>query len=202
MRRLYCLLALCLITETAAARDYYVEKEVRCTTGNFCYNTMEETPLNGKLRKYYASGVIMQEAEYKNGQRNGVLSRFYPDGKQKVYEVYTDGVLNGGASTYYNSGNIETEKYYTNGVLDGDHKAYYEDGTIKLEGKYLNGQKHGRERQYDINGKPVNEITYSLGTPINATCRTFSGQKINYTTEAEKYISLDTTPCRETLNQL
>ncbi len=200
MHRLYYLLALSLITETAAARDYYVEKEVRCTTGGFCYNAVEETPLNGKLRQYYASGVVMLEAEYKNGQRNGVLSRFYPDGKQQVYEVYADGVLNGGASTYYNSGNIKTEKHYLNGVLNGDHKAYYEDGTIKLEGKYLNGKKHGRERQYDINGNPVNEITYNLGTAINAACRTRSGQKINYTAEAEKYISRETTPCRETPN--
>lgn len=197
MHPICCLIVLSLLAETAIARDFYVEKEVRCMMGGFCYNTVDETPLNGKLRLYYPSGVIKLEAEYKNGQRNGVLSRFYPDGKQQVYEVYADGVLNGGVSTYYNSGNIETEVYYINGVLDGDHKGYYEDGTIKLEGKYLNGKKHGRERQYDANGKPVNEITYNLGTPTNAACRTLSGKRINYTAEAEKYISLGTTPCRE-----
>lgn len=197
MRCLYCLIVLSLIAETAAARDFYVEKEVRCMMGGFCYNAIDETPLNGKLRLYYPNGIIKFEAEYKNGQRNGVLSRFYPDGKQQVFEVYADGVLNGGASTYYNSGNIETEVHYTSGVLDGDHKAYHEDGTIKLEGKYLNGKKHGRERQYDINGKPVNEVTYNLGIPTNAACRTTGGKRINYTDEAEKYISLGTTPCRE-----
>lgn len=179
----------------AAKRAFYVEKEVRCNMSGFCNTIEDDTPLNGKLRLYYPSGIIGAEIEYKNGLKNGVLSRFYEDGKQAAYEVYDNGILNGGASTYYNTGNIKTEMHYVNGILDGDYKGYYEDGSIKLEGKYLNGKKHGKERLYNTAGRAVNEVIYNQGIPTSALCRNQDGSRQNYTNEAVKYLSNNTNPC-------
>lgn len=199
--RLIIIAGLFIAHNATAKRDFYVEKEVRCNMSGFCNSVQEDTPLNGKLRQYYPSGIIKTEAEYKNGLRNGVLSHFYEDGKQSAYEIYNNGILNGGASTYYNTGNIKTEIYYVNGVLDGEYKGYYEDGSIKLEGKYSNGKKHGKERLYNRSGRAVNEIIYNQGTPISALCRKADGSRENYTNKALKYLSNNTTPCGQNLNE-
>ncbi len=203
MRKLLLIVLSAVIVYHAAEakRDFYVEKEVRCGAGQMCY-LLDGQPLNGKLRRYYPTGVVMQENEYRDGMKNGVQQLFYPDGAQRGYAIYLNGKLQGGASLYYKNGNIEFEEQFDNGVLNGERKGYYEDGKIKLKEKYAAGVKDGQEKQYYENGKPRAELWYDHGKVVSAVCWGYDGKRKDYTAEAEEYNRLGGTPCRTIKLQL
>lgn len=188
-------LSLLAINVAEAKRDFYVEREVNCGIGEMCY-LLDGQPLNGKLRRYYPSGVVKQENEYRNGLKNGVQQKFYPDGKQRAYAVFLNGKLQGGASLYYNNGNVEYEEQFDNGVLHGVRYGYYEDGRLKLEEKYVSGVKDGKEKQYYEDGKPRAELWYDHGKITSAACWGYDGKKRDYTAEAEEYAKIGGNPCR------
>ena len=192
---MYLAMMMTVASVAEAKRDFYVEKEVRCGVGGMCYDSVSGLPLNGKLRLYYPDGVVREDINYANGVKDGVAQQYYPDGKQQVYMVYQNGVLEGGVSTYYNSGNMEYETKYAAGMMNGSRVGYYEDGTLMYEGEYVNGVKNGRERRYYEDGKLKSEIVYNMGTPVSASCRKVSGERIDFTGDVGAYLLVGQTPC-------
>ena len=53
---------------------------------------------NGMSKRWYSSGQIAEEGEYKNGRREGLWYGFHPDGKPYYKEQYRDNRLIQGAS--------------------------------------------------------------------------------------------------------
>jgi len=71
---------------------------------------------NGVLRRYYDSGTIKSEVNYRNGRLEGLSNTYYENGNICSRENYKDDRLNGLSKFYYMSGNIRSEIYYRNGV--------------------------------------------------------------------------------------
>jgi antitoxin component YwqK of YwqJK toxin-antitoxin module len=111
---------------------------------------------NGKktglwVRKQKRGGLI-DETEYKNGEKNGTRKTYGDDDVIEKIETYKDDDLNG-VTTEYIHGKPANEHTYADGLRDGPFKTWYEDGkTLKSEGEYTRGSLM-RERRYYPDGK-------------------------------------------------
>lgn len=82
---------------------------------------------NGVFQMYTEDGVLIDNANFKDGERDGVTEQFYNDtGKLRVSANYKSGVLEGEFKAYYPNGNLQGEVNYVNGEMNGDFKEYHE----------------------------------------------------------------------------
>lgn len=108
----------------------------------------------GVWEKREEDGLIIDQSEYKNGERNGKRKSFFNDNTVSKIQTYKDDKLNGITTEYnYKTHNLERETTYVDGREEGPFKVYYEDGkTIKIQGEYLRGYI-SKQKQYYANGK-------------------------------------------------
>ena len=51
---------------------------------------------------------------------------------------------------------------------DGKWEGWYETGNKKYESNYINGNKSGLYQEWDLKGKIIKNITYSLGKELKS----------------------------------
>jgi antitoxin component YwqK of YwqJK toxin-antitoxin module len=94
---------------------------------------------NGTCRKYYPSGQLLEESEWKDDQPEGIYRAFYPDGKPYLECMYRSGKRYGLCVSYYRSGTREVEAWYENNLPEHPWKYYDEDGNIRFVLQYRKG---------------------------------------------------------------
>ncbi len=106
------------------------------------YSKEENEPAyEGKVKWYYESGKISQEANYSKGILDGNRKVFYESGKLKNKRSYTDGKLNGSWEAYYENGQISEKGKYEENLKEGVWETYYTNGKSKEKGKYIFDKK-------------------------------------------------------------
>jgi antitoxin component YwqK of YwqJK toxin-antitoxin module len=106
------------------------------------YSKEENEPTyEGKVKWYYESGKISQEANYSNGILDGNRKVFYESGKLKNKRSYTDGKLNGSWEVYYENGQISEKGKYEENLKEGFWETYYTNGKSKEKGEYIFDKK-------------------------------------------------------------
>ena len=122
--------------------------------------------LNGIFKKYFFSGKLMLEQEYKGGKKNGKIKEYYPDTDQLIFEgeYLYDRKIKG---KEYIKGRLEYEGEYffdkkwngkgydENGNIiyelkngTGKVKYYDDNGNLEFDGEYLNGEENGMTKEY------------------------------------------------------
>lgn len=79
--------------------------------------------LDGKFSKFYYSGQLAEQGEFKNGLKDGLWK------------------------TWYESGNLRTIYNYSNGLFAGEYVLYNEEGDIREKGKIKKGEKDIEEEK-------------------------------------------------------
>ena len=131
--------------------ELYFEKGL--LTKKQLINQLDENGLKtGYWRKYYPSGILESEANYKEGKLNGLYKQYNKYGSLEVINyMYLDSISS-------NSRDI---------VLIDLYREYYPGGTKeKLVGGLTNGLRNGQYRSYDIDGNLVQGYLYSNDTII------------------------------------
>ena len=119
---------------------------------------------NGLFQMYTEDGVLIDNANFKDGERDGVTEQFYNDtGKLRVSANYKNGVLEGEFKAYYPNGNLQGEVNYVNGEMNGDFKEYHENKKIRLSGSYKNSLQEGEWKFYLEDGTLESIINYKDG---------------------------------------
>lgn len=119
---------------------------------------------NGLFQMYTEDGVLIDNANFKDGERDGVTEQFYNDtGKLRVSANYKNGVLEGEYKAYYPNGNLQGEVNYVNGEMNGDFKEYHENKKIKLSGSYKNSLQEGEWKSYLEDGTLESIVNYKDG---------------------------------------
>ena len=119
---------------------------------------------NGLFQMYTEDGVLIDNANFKDGERDGVTEQFYNDtGKLRVSANYKNGVLEGEFKAYYPNGNLQGEVNYVNGEMNGDFKEYHENKKIRLSGSYKNSLQEGEWKSYLEEGTLESIINYKDG---------------------------------------
>ena len=96
----------------------------------------EKTPYTGVLQNINEKGVLVSEAEYKDGKMNGFSKLYYPNRK------------------------LQSEATFKNDVQEGIQKDYYENGKLKKKILYKNGMKNGITKFYDENGNFLKQANF------------------------------------------
>lgn len=113
----------CSVYGQSVKKEFYDYKKTKIMSE---YQVNAAGEKNGWFKGYNESGVVIEEATFKNGQLNGVFKKYSTySGKREITqsETYKDGVLNGLAQYF--------------GTLDG--KAF-----VMKEGNFLDGERNGK----------------------------------------------------------
>lgn len=113
------------------------------------------------------SGKLVVEGSYHNGQMDGVWTQYYPNtGSTAMVQTYRDGVLDGPAQQYYEDGQIQVDMNYVNDVPTGPYKAYYSNGQLQADGTLENGEYSDDIKLYAEDGS---QLEFSLEDVNNST---------------------------------
>lgn len=95
---------------------------------------------NGSSHKYYDSGEILEEVEWREGAQEGKHQVFFKNGNPFMQCKVSGNQRNGICLTYFQNGKIELEANYKNGLRQGEWKYYNEDGDALYSLIYENGE--------------------------------------------------------------
>ena len=119
---------------------------------------------NGFFQLYTEEGILVDDANFKEGERDGLTKQFYSDtGKLRVSGNYKNGVLDGEFKAYYPNGNLQGEVTYKNGEMNGEFKEYHENKNIRLSGSYKNSLQEGEWKSYLEDGTLETIVNYKDG---------------------------------------
>ena len=119
---------------------------------------------NGLFQLYTEEGILVDDANFKEGERDGLTEQFYSDtGKLRVSGNYKNGVLDGEFKAYYPNGNLQREVIYKNGEMNGEYKEYNENKSIRLFGNYKNNLQDGEWKSYLEDGTLESIVNYKDG---------------------------------------
>lgn len=139
----------------------------------------KEGKQNGLFQMYTEDGILIDSANFKNGERDGLTEQYFSStGKLRVSANYKEGMLEGEYKVYYPNGTLQGEVIYKNGEMDGEFKEYYENGNLRTIVNYKSGELNGLKEDYYENGnlwtrqefkdnipEGIYEIYYEDGTP-------------------------------------
>lgn len=119
---------------------------------------------NGLFQLYTEEGILVDDANFKEGERDGLTEQFYNDtGKLRVSANYKNGVLDGEFKAYYPNGNLQGEVTYKNGEMNGEYREYNENKNIRLSGSYKNNLQDGEWKSYLEDGTLETIVNYKDG---------------------------------------
>ncbi len=119
---------------------------------------------NGLFQMYTDKEILIDHANFKDGERNGLTEQFYSDtGKLRLSANYKNGVLDGVFKAYYQNGNMQAEVAYQNGEMNGKFKEYYENKNVRISGSYKKSLQNGEWKSYLEDGTLESIINYKDG---------------------------------------
>ena len=88
----------------------------RFTDGKRLEVNLVDGNADGKMVKYYASGQIASDFNYKDGLQDGEQKTYYEDGHIESILNYRQGLANGISRQYHNNGQLSGEVNMQNGL--------------------------------------------------------------------------------------
>lgn len=113
---------------------------------------------NGICRKFYPSGQLLEESEWKDNQPEGNYRAFYPDGRPYLECQYRSGKRHGLCISYYRSGTTEVEAWYENNLPEHPWKYYDADGNIRFVLQYSKGVLQNPEVIRKLDTRQLEEL--------------------------------------------
>lgn len=107
---------------------------------------------NGNFKLYTEEGVLVDNTNFKDGERDGVTEQYYNDnGNLRLKTNFKNGVIEGEYIVYYPNGKILSKATYKKGNPIGEYKEYYDNGNLKLEGSFNESGQNGCWKFYSEN---------------------------------------------------
>ena len=126
-------LSLVLLVACNEADRAEIYNENNTTVINGVVYNINEKPINGLYRTYYANGNPRMEVFSQNGLPNGVGKFYAEDGYLSYQGTFKNGVFDGMFYQYYPEGNVHNEMNYKDGIIDGSQKVYDKEGSLTAE---------------------------------------------------------------------
>ncbi len=126
----------------------------------------KDNKLNGKAIWYYENGNKEQEVNYINNTLEGAQIRWYQNGNFESKAHYKNGNLEGLATMYDEYGNLLSEENYKNDTLNGSYILRYPSGGIRISGSYVGGYFSGQWLYYNLSGEIIGTGNYTMGSGI------------------------------------
>ena len=121
---------------------------------------------NGFENRWYESGRLQTQFEYKNDTLSGKAKRWFYNGNLQSEDTYQRNKLNGISVIWNEKGYKIIEKTYINDTLNGSYKEWHPNGNIKVEGFNKKGLYHAEWIYYDILGDIVGKGSFDEGRGV------------------------------------
>ena len=108
------LIAECLPTSLCRCRFAQASKTTRRLVGNLP-NALLSGEKHGLHTRYFESGELQYECDYKDGELHGLYRGYYKSGELSYEWNYKDGEKHGLCRAYYRSGRLYYESNYKDG---------------------------------------------------------------------------------------
>ncbi len=105
---------------------------------------------NGISKRFYKTGELLEESNWKNDKLHGIYRTYFQDGKAFLECNYSEGHRNGTFKTWFPNGAIELDAVYTNDVRDKEWKHFDQTGELLYTLKFELGQLLNPEVQDSI----------------------------------------------------
>ncbi|MEI8349291.1 MAG: hypothetical protein WCI77_03970 [Candidatus Omnitrophota bacterium] len=133
-KRYFCAVICFVIIMLSAAPGYTQNKD------NELFGSVGGDDKKYTEKKYYPSGQLLSDINYRAGKKEGSAKWYYKNGNQSHSFIYKDDLVEGDAVWYYENGTTERKAFFKNGYLDGTSKEYYENGQLKAEAIWDRGR--------------------------------------------------------------
>jgi len=107
---------------------------------NELFSSIDKDEKKYAEKKYYPSGQLLSDINYRGGKKDGSAKWYYKNGNQSHGCTYKAGVIEGDVVWYYENGVTERKAFFKNGQIDGTSKEYYENGQFKAEATWDRGK--------------------------------------------------------------
>jgi len=87
--------------------------------------------MEGRYRRYFPSGKLSIEGNFKNGVRWGTFYEYHPNGTLIRKIDYEDGLRHGSVEVYDEQGRSIQTAYYQNNKLVDSIKSFFANGVLK-----------------------------------------------------------------------
>ena len=112
-------------------------------------------------------GSVRIRESYSDGKLEGVTRRYYPSGEISEEVEWKQNVKEGPWNQYYENGAPRLSGHYKNGMLHGSYEIYFSNSTIKIRGTYLEDKSHGTWSFYNEEGEEIYALEYINGVPAD-----------------------------------
>lgn len=128
------------------------------------YYINEDSLIHGLKKVYMKRGeILIEEANYINGQLDGDRFLYRPNGAVEVHEQYASDVLDGMLRVFHMNGTVKLEMNYDNGNVSGIVKQYYDTGELSEEVTFVDNMEQGPFTEFYKNGSIKWKGTYLNG---------------------------------------
>ena len=107
---------------------------------------------NGEYFSFYATGKPKTKGCYLNDGAEDTWERYYESGALKSQYNYKSGKLNGLGKIFYENGNVSQSGFFKNDQEDSLWRYYFENGKLKTEGYFQSGLAIGFWRYFHEDG--------------------------------------------------
>ena len=118
---------------------------------------------SGWYKRFEIGQILIEKAQYLDGQLHGVRILFDSLGNKEIEESYKHGKFEGSFRSYYPDGSIKLEGEYVNNEMEGIWKKYYQNGQLMEEVEMHNNNENGPFKEFYENGNLKAEGTYREG---------------------------------------
>src|SRR5262249_35798438 len=127
---------------------------------------------HGPFRRNYASGELMVEGQFAQGQRADIWIAYYTNGNIMWTGAYDK---SGSRTGYWNNGNFNGTPR-ARWLMTGDHETggwmmYTTDGALIGVGPYVDGRKQGKWREWWPSGQRWRDVEYMGGREVDPAAR-------------------------------
>lgn len=129
------------------------------------YANFEDGNRHGLTRQYDPeTGSMTHAGNYHHGEMDGLWVEYSPDtGYILMEQTYREGVLHGPAKQYYPDGQLQIDMNFEDGIAQGPYKAYYPNGQLQVEDNLENGSYSSQVKMYHEDGSPMEISLFSSG---------------------------------------
>ena len=85
---------------------------------------------DGLYKAWYENGQLMNEGNYKDGDRDCLCKTWYENGQLMSKENWRDGLQDGLFKEWYRNGQLMLEAKWNGGKQQGAQKAWHENGLV------------------------------------------------------------------------
>lgn len=115
----------------------------------------------GIWKKYYPSGKLMYQGNFKDNKPTGEMRRYYDSGVIKALFLYNEKGDYSSATLYYEDGTPASKGYYSNSERDSIWEFYsYYSKKLKSKERYVKGKREGFAYQYFDHGGIAEKIMW------------------------------------------